>query len=384
MSAIPFPAPPADSDAVVALRAEFRAFLAEQLKDRSPRQRSDNWYGYDRAFSRAMGQAGYLGMTWPKQYGGHERTAFERAVVVEECLAAGAPVGAHWIADRQSGPSIIKFGTEEQKQLILPRIAKGELSFGIGMSEPDSGSDLAATRTKAVRNGDVYRVTGTKVWTSFAHEADYVILFCRTSGTPADRHKGTSQLLVDLKNTPGLTIRPIIDLAGQHHFNEMHFEDAVVPASMLLGEEGQGWDQVMSELAFERSGPERFLSSIELLVQLIEVLKTRQSDAAQITVGRVTARLAVLRRLSRSVAGMLQNHQDAGLQASIVKDIGALFEQGLPDIARELIDCEPDPRAASAYASVLANIVHNAPSWSLRGGTREILRGIIARGLGTR
>jgi len=384
MSAIPFPAPPADSAAVVALRAEFRAFLAEQLKDRSPRQRSDNWYGYDRAFSRAMGQAGYLGMTWPKQYGGHERTAFERAVVVEECLAAGAPVGAHWIADRQSGPSIIKFGTEEQKQLILPRIAKGELSFGIGMSEPDSGSDLAATRTKAVRNGDVYRVTGTKVWTSFAHEADYVILFCRTSGTPADRHKGTSQLLVDLKNTPGLTIKPIIDLAGQHHFNEMHFEDAVVPASMLLGEEGQGWDQVMSELAFERSGPERFLSSIELLVQLIEVLKTRQSDAAQITVGRVTARLAVLRRLSRSVAGMLQNHQDAGLQASIVKDIGALFEQGLPDIARELIDCEPDPRAASAYASVLANIVHNAPSWSLRGGTREILRGIIARGLGTR
>ena len=384
MSAIPFPAPPADSEAVVALRAEFRAFLAEQLKDRTPRQRSDNWYGYDRAFSRAMGQAEYLGMTWPKEFGGHERTAFERAVVVEECLAAGAPVGAHWIADRQSGPSIIKYGTPQQQQLILPRIARGELSFGIGMSEPDSGSDLAATRTKAVRDGDVYRVTGTKVWTSFAHEADYVILFCRTSGTPADRHKGTSQLLVDLKNTPGLTIRPIIDLAGQHHFNEMHFEDAIVPANMLLGEEGQGWDQVMSELAFERSGPERFLSSIELLVQLIEVLKTRQSDAAQITVGRVTARLAVLRRLSRSVAGMLQNHQDAGLQASIVKDIGALFEQGLPDIARELIDCEPDPRAAGAYSAVLANIVHNAPSWSLRGGTREILRGIIARGLGTR
>jgi alkylation response protein AidB-like acyl-CoA dehydrogenase len=384
MTAIPFPAPPADTDTVIALRAEFRAFLDQQLKDRSPRQRSDNWYGYDRGFSRAMGQAGYLGMTWPKQYGGHERSAFERAVIVEECLAAGAPVGAHWIADRQSGPSILKFGTEAQKQAFLPRIAAGELSFGIGMSEPDSGSDLAATRTKAVKNGDVYRVNGTKVWTSFAHEADYVILFCRTSGTPADRHLGTSQLLIDLKNTPGLTIKPIIDLAGQHHFNEMHFEDAVVPADMLLGEEGQGWDQVMSELAFERSGPERFLSSIELMVQLIEVLKGRDSDAAQITVGRVTARLAVLRRLSRSVAGMLQEHQNANLQAAIVKDVGALFEQALPDVARELIDAEPDPRAAGAYASVLANIVHNAPSWSLRGGTREILRGIIARGLGTR
>jgi alkylation response protein AidB-like acyl-CoA dehydrogenase len=164
----------------------------------------------------------------------------------------------------------------------------------------------------------------------------------------------------------------------------MHFEDALVPAAMLLGEEGQGWAQVMSELAFERSGPERFLSSIELLVQLIRVLQGRESDAAQILLGRITARLAVLRRLSRSVTAMLQEHQDAGLQAAIVKDVGALFEQGLPDLARELVDQEPDPRAASAYAAVLGNIVQNAPSWSLRGGTREILRGIIARGLGTR
>ena len=384
MTSIPFPSPPADTNEVLALRAEFRAFLDRELAGRSPRARSDNWYGFDRGFSRAMGQAGYLGMTWPKQYGGHERSAFERYVVVEETLAYGAPVGAHWIADRQSGPSIIKFGTEEQKETLLPKIAAGELAFGIGMSEPDSGSDLAATRTKAVRDGDIYRVTGTKVWTSFAHEADYVILFCRTSGTPADRHAGTSQLLIDLKNTPGLTIKPIIDLAGQHHFNEMHFEDAAVPAKMLLGNEGDGWNQVMSELAFERSGPERFLSSIELLYQVIEALKGRDSDAAQITLGRVTARLAVLRRLSRSVTAMLQDKQDAGLQAAIVKDVGALFEQAMPDIARELIDAEPDPLAASAYTSVLANITLNAPSWSLRGGTREILRGIIARGLGTR
>ena len=384
MSAIPFSAPPADSETVIALRAEVRAFLAEELASRTDRQRSDSWCGADKDFSRKMGQRGWLGMTWPKRYGGHERTAYERYVVVEEMLAAGAPVGAHWIADRQSAPSILKFGTEEQRQYFLPKIAAGELYFSIGMSEPDSGSDLAATRTRAVRDGDVYRVTGTKVWTSFAHQSDWAIMFCRTSGTPADRHNGTSQLLIDLKNTPGLTIRPIIDLAGQHHFNEMHFEDAAIPASQLLGSEGQGWAQVMSELAFERSGPERFLSSIELLNQLVGVLQGRQSDAAQITLGRLTARLAVLRRLSRSVTSMLQEEQDAGLQASIVKDVGALFEQSLPDIARELVDCEPDPLAASGYAAVLANIVHNSPSWSLRGGTREILRGIIARGLGTR
>ena len=384
MSAIPFPAPPADSAEVIALRAEVRAFLAEEMASRTDRQRSDNWCGADKAFSRKMGQRGWLGMTWPKQYGGHERTAYERYVVVEETLAAGAPVGAHWIADRQSGPSLLKFGTEEQKQFFLPKIAAGEMSFSIGMSEPDSGSDLAATRTRAVRDGDIYRVTGTKVWTSFAHQSDWAIMFCRTSGTVADRQGGTSQLLVDLRNTPGLTIRPIIDLAGQHHFNEMHFEDAPIPVSQLLGSEGQGWAQVMSELAFERSGPERFLSSIELLYQLIDMLQGRTSDAAQITLGRLTARLAVLRRLSRSVTAMLQEKQDAGLQASIVKDVGAVFEQALPDVARELVDCEPDPLAASGYAAVLANIVHNAPSWSLRGGTREILRGIIARGLGTR
>lgn len=384
MSAIPFPTPPADSEAVLALREEVRVFLAEEMKDRTPVLRSYNWCGADKEFSRRMGARGWLGMTWPKEYGGHERTAYERYVVVEETLAAGAPVGAHWIADRQSGPSILKFGTEEQKRYFLPRIAAGELSFSIGMSEPDSGSDLAATRTKAVRDGDVYRVTGTKVWTSFAHESDWAILFCRTSGTPADRHVGTSQLLIDLKNTPGLTIRPIIDLANQHHFNELHFEEAEVPASQLLGAEGQGWTQVMSELAFERSGPERFLSSIELLIQLIDLLQDRESEAAQITLGRLTARLAVLRRLSRSVTAMLQEKQDAGLQAAIVKDNGALFEQALPDIARELVDCEADPVAAHGYAGVLGNIVQNAPSWSLRGGTREILRGIIARGLGTR
>jgi Acyl-CoA dehydrogenase, middle domain/Acyl-CoA dehydrogenase, N-terminal domain/Acyl-CoA dehydrogenase, C-terminal domain len=354
------------------------------MANRTPVMRSYNWCGADKAFSRRMGQRGWLGMTWPKQYGGHERSAYERYVVVEETLAAGAPVGAHWIADRQSGPSLLKFGTAEQKSTLLPRIAAGELSFSIGMSEPDSGSDLAATRTKAVRDGDLYRVTGTKVWTSFAHESDWAIMFCRTSGTPADRQAGTSQLLIDLKNTPGLTISPIIDLAGQHHFNELHFEDAAVPVANLLGEEGQGWAQVMSELAFERSGPERFLSSIELMYQLIGLLEGRTSDTAQITLGRLTARLAVLRRLSRSVTAMLQEKQDAGLQAAIVKDNGALFEQALPDIARELVDCEADPVAAHGYAGVLANVVHNAPSWSLRGGTREILRGIIARGLGTR
>ena len=383
METIRFANPPRH-EAAERLRGEVRAFLDEQLKDRSPLARSESWNGFSREFSRAMGRKGWLGMTWPKRYGGHERSAFERYVVVEETLAAGAPVAAHWFADRQSGPSLLRYGTEAQKAALLPGIAAGELAFCIGMSEPDSGSDLAATRTRAERTGEGWRITGTKIWTSNAHRCDWMILFCRTSGGVEKRQAGTSQLLVDLRTTPGITIRPIIDLAGQHHFNEVHFEAALVPHDALLGTEGEGWNQVMSELAFERSGPERFLSSIQLIVELIEVVKTRDSDLARAVVGRLTAHLLVLRRLSRGVAAMLETGENPSIHAAIVKDLGAVFEQSVPEIARTLVDAEPDLASSSAYNAVLANIMLNAPSWSLRGGTREILRGIIARGLGLR
>ncbi len=383
MTMLRFPTPPRH-DAAEALRSEVRTFLAQELASRPPLARADSWNGFDRDFSRKLGQRGWLGMTWPKQYGGHERSAFERYVIVEETLAAGAPVAAHWIADRQSGPSLLKYGTEEQKARVLPGIAAGETVFCIGMSEPDSGSDLAATRTRAVPVDGGWRVTGTKLWTTGAHHADYMILFCRTSGTPADRQAGTSQLLVDLKATEGVTIRPIIDIAGQHHFNEVHFEDAFLPATALIGTEGQGWEQVMSELAFERSGPERFLSSMQLLIELIGALQGSTSEAAQLAIGRLTAHLVTLRRLSRGVAAMLEAGENPGTHAAIVKDLGATFEQDLPDIARALVDAEPDAASTSNFAAVLAHITLNAPSFSLRGGTREILRGIIARGLGLR
>jgi len=366
------------------LREDVRAFLATELRGRSAVARAESWTGFDADFSRKMGERGWLGMTWPKQYGGHERSAFERYVVIEEMLAAGAPVAAHWIGDRQSGPTLLKFGNEAQKQAILPGIAAGRLTFCIGMSEPDAGSDLAATRTRAERTGDGWRITGTKVWTTNAHRAHFMILFCRTSGKPGDRQEGMSQLLVDLKNTSGITIKPIIDLAGAHHLNEVHFDGAVVPHDALLGEEGEGWHQVMSELAFERSGPERFLSSFQLLVELIGVLQGSESDTARGAVARLTAHLLVLRRLSRSVAGMLEAGENPALHAAIVKDQGALFEQSIPEIARAIYDAEPDANSTNAFDAVLANMLLNAPSWSLRGGTREILRGIIARGLGLR
>ena len=384
MTRMTFPAP-VESEAAEQLRAEVRAFLNETIRARTPLERAESWNGFDREFSRGLGRRGWLGMTWPKKYGGHERNAFERYVIVEETLAAGAPVAAHWIADRQSGPPLLRYGNEEQKRAILPRIAAGECVFCIGMSEPDAGSDLAATRTRADRQRDgSWKVNGTKLWTTYAHEADYMILFCRTSGAPADRHKGTSQLLVDLKNAPGVSVRPIYDLMGQHHFNEVHFEDVVLPGDALLGEEGQGWTQVMSELAYERSGPERFLSSIQLLIELVSALQGSEGLAAQAAVGRLFAHLVTLRHMSRGVAALLEAGENPSTHAAIVKDLGATFEQDLPDIARSLVDEEPELQSTSDFAAVLAYTTMAAPAFSLRGGTREILRGIIARQLGLR
>ncbi|UKJ76560.1 acyl-CoA dehydrogenase family protein [Azospirillum brasilense] len=380
MDLIDFPPPPAQD--VEALRAEVRAFLAEELATRRPQDRARSWSGFDADFSRKVGARGWIGMTWPKRYGGHERSALERYVVLEEMLAAGAPVAAHWFADRQSGPLLLKVGSEEQRRTLLPRMAAGECCFCIGMSEPDSGSDLAAVRTRAVPVEGGFVVNGTKLWTTYAHHAHFMILFCRTGGAE-ERHGGTSQFLVDLK-TPGITIRPIADLAGEHHFNEVVFEDAFLPSSALLGQLGDGWNQVVGELAFERSGPERFLSSFTLLVELVRALGPNPSEQAAVAAGRLTAHLLVLRRLSRSVAGMLQNGENPALQAALVKDLGAIFEQEIPDIARQLVDAEPSQRSTRDFSAVLAHTILNVPSFSLRGGTREILRGIIARGLGLR
>ena len=382
MSAFTFARPSASPEAET-LRAEVREWLAKELADRTAPQRAESWSGFDAEFSRRLGQRGWIGMTFPKQYGGHGRTALERYVVIEELLAAGAPVVGHWIADRQSGPSILRYGSEEQKRFFIPRIVAGECFFCIGMSEPDTGSDLASVRTRATPVQGGYRVNGTKLWTSQAHKSHTMILFCRTSGTAESRQEGTSQFLVDL-TLPGISIRPVHALTGEHHFNEVVFKDLFLPETARLGEEGKGWEQVTSELAYERSGPERFLSSFTVFVELLRVLGPDPSERAKIAIGRLGAHLVTLRRLSRSVAFMLQDGDNPALQAALVKDLGALVEQEIPEIARQLVAMDPPTAEIQRFAEVLNYTLLHAPSFSLRGGTREILRGIIARGLGLR
>src|SRR5688572_4053908 len=319
------------------LRAEVRHFLAEHLGGARPVKRARSWGGFDREFSRRVGARGWIGMTWPKKYGGHERSYLERYVVLEEMLAAGAPVSAHWVADRQSGPLLLRFGTEAQRERILPGIVRGELAFAIGMSEPDSGSDLASIRTRATKVDGGYLVNGTKVWTSNAHLSDYLIALFRTQVVPEKKHEGLTQFLVDLRSTKGITIRPIIDLAGHHHFNEVNFTDAFIPEDMRLGNEGDGWKQVTAELGFERSGPERYLSSIALIKELVREVAARPDDRGAEALGRMVASMTTLRQMSLSVSSMLQHGQNPNLEAATVKDVGTTFEQSVPEQVHALL-----------------------------------------------
>jgi len=365
------------------LRAELREFISTEIAAIPFEKRARSWSGFNPDFSKKLGERGWLGMTWPKKYGGHEKTALERYVVVEELLAAGAPVAAHWVADRQSGPLLLKFGTEAQRQRVLPGIAKGETYFAIGMSEPDSGSDLASVRTRATKTNEGWRVNGTKLWSSWAHKAQYMIAVLRTGDGADQRQMGLSQFLVDMSN-PAIKVRPIADLTGHEHFNEVVFDNALLPDDALIGAEGQGWAQVTAELAYERSGPERFLSSMALVNQIVAAAGPEPSERVAIAIGRITARLSALRALSISVATQLQRGENPALEASIVKDVGAIFEQEIPDIAHDLFGQEPTPASTNDLLRVQHYLTQTAPSFSLRGGTREILRGIIARGLGLR
>jgi acyl-CoA dehydrogenase len=365
------------------LRDQVRDFLAGELGAGSFVPRCDSWLaGFDAHFSRRVGERGWIGVTFPKQYGGAGADPFARFVIAEELLAAGAPVAAHWIADRQSGPSILRFGTEEQRQRYLPGIVRGELFFAVGMSEPDAGSDLAAVRTRAERVDGGWLVSGTKVWTSHAHHAHHMLTLVRTS--PADaarRHAGLSQFVIDLAS-PGVRCNPIRLISGAHHFNEVVLDGVFVADDQVLGTVGEGWTQVTHELAYERSGPERILSTFPLL----EAARTTLASTTEgrRLVARLTAELWTLRAMSIAVAAELQAGHAPNVEAATVKDLGTRFERDLVHAVAGALGVEPDPEAEGTLPGILAGALLQAPGFTLRGGTTEILRGIVAKAVTSR
>jgi acyl-CoA dehydrogenase len=364
---------PADAD-LSELRAEVRDFLAETL-GRDRHVPCDCWQrGCSREFSEALGARGWLGMTLPREYGGGERSALERFVVAEELLAAGAPVAAHWITERQVAPAILRLGTEEQRRKLLPGIVRGEIVFAIGMSEPESGSDLASVKTRARPEEGGWRLNGQKTWSSFAHEADYVLVLCRTSEGES-RHDGLSQMIVDC-SLPGVEIRRIPTIGGDDHFCEVFFDDVLVPAAGLLGVEGEGWRQVNAELAFERGGAERYLSAWPLFDALTR--RAEGDEGATEVVGRTAAQLIAVRRLAADIASAIDEGGDFRVAAALEKDAGTTIERDMIEAVGAIAD---DWAIDEGFARVLAEATAAAPSFTLRGGTTEILRTIVAREL---
>ena len=379
-----FPAPVIE-DSVDQLRKDVRSFLQEEIRHGSFRPTADCWCaGIDPGFSRKLGQRGWIGVTWPKQYGGHELTALHRYVITEELLVAGAPVHAHWIADRQSGPLILATGTEEMKRTILPRIAAGECFIALGLSEPESGSDLASVRTRAHRVEGGWEITGTKLWSSGAHHCQYMTVLART-GERDDkkRHEGLTQFLVPL-DSPGVTIRGIRDMSGEEHFNESHFEKVFVEAGAVLGSVGEGWRQITGELAVERSGPERFLSTFITLEKAIQKSATSMEKHQAAVIGSILARIRGLRAMSLGVAALLGQGQSPDVEAALVKDLGTRLEQDIIERLREFWPIRKKPDGGDELQYLLSDSLLRQPSFTLRGGTNEILKGIVARGMGLR
>jgi alkylation response protein AidB-like acyl-CoA dehydrogenase len=371
-----------------AFREEIRGFLRSELAVEPRRVREDGWVvGFSRTFSEKLGKRGWLGLTWPRQYGGQARSVLERLILTEELLRAGAPVAAHWLGDRQVGPSILRFGTEDQRREILPRITSGAIVFCVGLSEPNAGSDAAAVTTRAVEDGDGFVLRGQKIWTSFAHQADYCYLVARTDAS-GPKHKGISEFIVPMA-TPGITVRPLLDMTGEHHFNEVFFEDARVSRRALIGQKDRGWYQIAVQLDYERGGIERVLSNWPLLEDALAALRGSpvlrdpivRDRVAGLRVDLETARLMVYR-----IAWLADHGRVPNVEAAVAKSFGTELEQRIAETVAGLFQMSALGWAGSPHAALggrVARAVLYAPAYTIQGGTSNILRNIIAhRGLG--
>jgi len=368
-----------------ALRAEVRAFLAEQRAAGVYAPSPMGWAAYNRAFSLALGRRGWIGMTWPTRYGGHERSTLERYLVTEELLASGAPMRAHWAADRQIGPLLLEFGTDWQKETLLPQFAAGSTSLAIGLSEPDSGSDLAGIRTRGERVEGGWSVTGEKIWITIAHQADYMTVFARTSPQGENRRDGVTRFLVDMQS-PGITVTRIRHMAGGSDISSVAFNEVMVPDRMVIGDVDKAWSQIGSELANERSSPDRWTACMGLLKLLIDRVGPHPDRVQAEALGHLVAQLHTLKSMSLSIAGMIERGEETVVEGSIVKDLGTHYDQEIPLLARRLIG-EAAQAALPMDDPFLEHLRYDllySPAFTIRGGTREILRNAIARGLGIR
>ena len=382
---------------------DFRREVRGWLQDVLPRFRVGTEYAgvsdveeedtrYSRAFSRELGKQGWIGMAWPKKYGGKGLGYVEQMIFNEEMALNRAPCGFHIPAERQMGPSILQYGTEEQKQFFIPKIVRGEIGFAIGYTEPNNGSDLAGLQTEALQDGDDYVVNGQKMWAGGAHFTDYLWTAVRTN-PDAPKHKGVSVFIIPLRDQPGLTIRPYHSMNGAR-YNEIFFDDCRVPATAMVGEKDRGWYTVAHNLDFERSGIERVVGAEMQLLEMVELIRDMQAAAKRPLddpiirheIAEIAMAIAAERNLAYRVAWM----QTAGLvpnyQSSMSKLFGSEVTQRAARVFIKVIGLYGQLMRDSKHAVLRGKLPRkymSTVSATIAGGTSEIQRNIMAtRGLG--
>lgn len=378
-------------------RQEVRSFLEAELAAGTFTIAGNELVGPSSIeFSRKMAQRGWIGMTWPKAYGGQERSYVDKMILFEETCRFHAPIGYHFMADRQVGPALIKHGSEWQKEFYLPRIVKAEenTSFCLLYSEPNAGSDLVSITTSAVEDGDYYVINGQKIWTTFADRSDWGWLLVKTEfDEKVPRHQTCSEFLLDMK-TPGVTIRPIINMAGEEGFNEVFLDNVRIHKKYLVGQKNAGFKQIMSQIDYERAGIERLMQNYPVYEELLRYVKRMDrsgTNAAYYSwvrdqIAQVEIEFNAGRLLCYSTAWTIDQGRPATSQAALSKIYCTRFEQRLNDLATRVIGPVSLLRMQPEFSSLAVDVAASylwGPGYTLQGGTVEILKGIVAqRGLG--
>jgi len=373
-------------------RQEVRDFLEEEIRQGTFVPKSDVWMtGHSLELTRKIADRGWIGLTYPKEYGGQGRSWMDRLILTEEMLRYGAPTSLHWFGDRQVGRAIINYGTDKQKKEILPKIIKGEAFFALGLSEPEAGSDLASLKTRAIEKGDSFLIDGQKVWTT-GKNRNYIYLLARTD-LEAPKHKALSEFLISTTE-PGITFRPLVTIAGEEEFNEVFFDNVTVSKDCLIGEKNRGWYQIAAQLDFERAGIERLMGNYPLFEELIRFAKETERDGKPLCKEySVRSKLAQLRidfEIGRMfaywVAAILDEGRMPNWEAAMSKAYSTAFEKRLASTSLEILGLQGQLMEGSKYAPIRGLASHtylNSKGYSLMGGTSEILKNIIAqRGLG--
>jgi len=382
-----------------AFRREIRAFLRAELPPDWGQQAGVGALGeggetrweFLRQFQKKLAAKGWLTLGWPAEHGGLAATHMMQVIYNEEMSYHRAPTQLGVGPDRV-GPTIILYGTDDQKQKHLPAIANADSVWCQGFSEPGAGSDLASLQTRAVADGDFFVIDGQKIWTSLAHKADMCILLARTD-QDAPKHKGISYFLLDM-NTPGIEVRPLYDLTNRHTFNQLFFENVRVPRNCLVGDLNRGWYIAAATLDFERSGINRVVAGIRIHEELVEyAAQTRHNGRTLVENGTVRHKLAELaiefqagRLLSYRVASMQARGQIPNAEASMSKLYGSELQQRLAGAGMEILGMAGQIAPGTSWAPMAGRLEQYylfASALTVAAGTSEIMRGIIAgRGLG--